>query len=124
MPLSYNIAEQEQQVVITGNGAVTMAGMISFVQQVAADPQFRPHYTVILDLRNADYAADLEDGDKLATTLKQKRTDFQNKFAVVVSDPLYLLAKLYCVLSRMGGLENIQCFNNLEQARAWCRSPL
>lgn len=122
MPLSYTIADQEQQVVITGDGAVTMAGMIAFVEQVAVDPQFRPHYTVILDLRTADYAADMEDGEKLAATLKLKRTDFQNKFAVVVPDTLYLLAKLYCVMSRLGGFEKIQCFTDLDQARAWCRS--
>lgn len=107
---------------ITGNGAVTMAGMIAFVEQVAADPRFRPQYTVILDLRRADYAADFEDGEKLAASLKRRRTDFQNKFAVVVADELYLLGKLYCVMSRMGGFEKLQCFKDLDQARAWCRS--
>lgn len=122
MPLKYNIAEQEQQAVITADGSVTMTGLNAFIQQVPADPRFRPHYTVILDLRTANYVADFEDGEKLAAVLKQKRTDFQNKFAVVVPDELYLLAKLYCVMSRMGGFEKIQCFNDLEQAHAWCRS--
>lgn len=123
MPLSYDIAESTQQVTIVGDREVTMGGMIVVVNQAAMDPRFRSHYSVLFDLRTADYTADLEDGEVLAAELKQKRREIQGRFAVVVSDGLFLLAKLYCVMARMSGFENIQCFNDVDQARAWCQSP-
>ena len=123
MPLHYDIVPSDQRATIVGEREVTMAGMIAFMDAVAADPRFQPHFTVLLDLRDADYAADLEDGEALVAVLKRKQQKFQGRFAVVVADSLYLLAKLYCVMARMGGFEQIQCFNDLPQARAWCQAP-
>lgn len=123
MPLRYHIDPQAQQARIVGEAEVTMTGMIAVVESVAADSQFRPHYTVIFDMRAAQYTAELSDGDALAAVLKLKKQDFQNRFAVVVPPSLHILAKLYCLLSSMAGFDHIQCFTDIHAAEAWCHTP-
>jgi hypothetical protein len=121
MPLRYEIVAAERHVRIEGRGSVTMPGMIAVVERVAADPGFKPEFTVVFDLREASYAADLQDGDALAAILRQKKSDFRSRFAVVVPESLHFLAKLYCQLANIAGFDRIRCFTAMEEARQWCR---
>ena len=122
MPLSYEIVDEAPQVRVTGTGPVTMTGMIDIIGKVALDPFFHSHFTVTLDLREAKYTAELADGDALSAVLNQKKSDFQNKFAVVVPEALHFLARLYCALTTLGGFDKIQCFTNMDEAHYWCRT--
>jgi len=119
MPVDYDIAPEKMHVTVVGTGKVSMSIMISIFDQIAADPRFHSHFTVLLDLRNGRYTAELADGDALAAVLKQKRTDFQNRLALVVPESLHLLARLYCTLVALGGFDKIQCFTDMEKAEAW-----
>ena len=121
MPLIYEIDSQEGLVTVRGTGTVSMPAMIEVIERVAADPQFRPRFTVIYDLREVQYTAELSDGEALARVLKQKKTDFQSRFAVLVPESLHFLARLYCVLANVAGFDKIQCFTDETQAREWCR---
>ncbi|MCE9614285.1 MAG: hypothetical protein K8T26_08415 [Lentisphaerae bacterium] len=123
MALHYEIDPPAGRVQIVGQDVVTMTGMIAIVEAVASDARFRPHYTVLFDLRHARYTAELRDGDALAAVLKLKKNDFQNRFAVVVSPSLHILAKLYCLLADMAGFDHIQCFTDFAEAETWCQSP-
>lgn len=120
MPVTHEIDVPAAHVRIIGSGKVSMADMIAGVERVPQDPQFRSHFTVMFDLRATSYTAELSDGDALAAVLRRKKDDFQNKFAVVVPESLFFLAKLYCLLSTMGGFYKIQCFTDLAEARRWC----
>ena len=125
MRLSYDIDPSAAQARITGHGQLTMAQMLAVVDQVAEDARFRSHYTVVYDIRDVDYAAQLDDGDAFATTLKRREANFQNRIALVVPESLHLLARLYCVVARVAGVDRIQCFTDMEEALTWCReSPL
>ncbi len=120
MPLHYNIDPKERLVRIVGTGVVSMSSTIAEVERVAADPRFEPRFMVIFDLREVHYEAELKDGDELAAVLRQKKSDFQNKFAVVVPGSLLLLVKLYCLLANMAGFEKIMPFTDMEEAEKWC----
>ena len=120
MPLHYNIDPDEAHVCITGTGKLSMPAMIAEVERVAADPRFCSDFTVTLDLRDAEYSAELSDGETLVAVLKQKKTDFQNRFALVVPERLHFLARLYCELAHVAGFDKIQCFTCMEEARKWC----
>ncbi len=122
MPVEYEIFSEAMQVRVVGTGAVSMATMIAIFDQIAADNQFHSHFTVLLDLRTATYRAELADGDALAAVLKQKRTDFQNRLALVVPKSLHLLARLYCSLVTLGGFDKIQCFTSIDDAEEWCET--
>ena len=124
MGLGYDIVDEAPYVRVVGTGAVSMSGMIAIFQKVAEDPRFHSHFTVTFDLRKATHRAELADGDVLAAVLNQKKTDFQNRLAVVVPESLHLLARLYCALTTLGGFDKIQCFTSLDQAQDWCRATV
>lgn len=121
MAVKYDIASEVQQVRVVGTESVSMAEMIAIFDQIASDPNFHSHFTVLVDLRTARYTAELADGDALVAVLKQKRTDFQNRLALVVPQSLHVLAKLYCAMVTLGGFEKIQSFTCIDQAEEWCR---
>ena len=123
MALTYEIDKQVERARITGTRKVTMSSMIDVVQQVADDPGFSSHFTVIFDLREAEYTAELSDGDALAAVLRQKTDRFLNRFAVVVPESLHFLARLYCALTGLAGFDKIKCFTDMAEAERWCGSP-
>lgn len=101
-------------------GSVSMSEMITTIRGIPADSRFRPEFTVTLDIRKAAYTAELADGDLLSGVLREKRNEFQNRFAVVVPESLHFMARLYCALTKLGGFEKIQCFTDMDAAREWC----
>ena len=122
MPLRYEIDTAEEQVRVVGAGLLTMPEMIAVVEDVAMDPRFRSCPTVIFDLRNADYTAELSDGDAFVAALKRRQSDFGNKFALLVPEHLHVLATLYSVLASVGGFDRMKCFTGMQEAQAWCRA--
>ena len=98
-----------------------MSDVITVIEQVATDPHFRSDFTVIFDLLNARYTAQVSDGDALVSVLKQKRNHFKNKSAAVVPESLHNLAKLYCLLANVAGFGKIRCFTDLREAQQWCK---
>jgi len=121
MGLDYTIDPSAAQVSVVGSGHLSMSQMLAVVERVAEDPRFRSQYTVIYDIRRSDYAARLEDGDAFAATLKRREASFQNRFALVVPESLHMLARLYCVVASVAGVDRLKCFTDMEAAAAWCR---
>ena len=122
MPLRYEIDPHAEIARVWGDGNITMPAAIATIQEVAADPLFKPHFKVVFDLRRCGYTAELKDGDELAEVLRQRKNNFQNSFAVVVPQSLHILAHLYCLLSKMAGFDKIMAFTDMSEAEQWLRS--
>lgn len=122
MPVGYDIISDDMHVNVVCTEKVSMSEMISIFDEIAADSRFQSNFTVLVDLRSARYTAELADGDALASVLKEQRTDFQNRLALVVPDSLHLMARLYCALVKLGGFEKINCFRNTEDAEEWYKA--
>ena len=120
MTISYTIHPEQCYVHVIGVGQQTMGEMIAVVDALAEDLTFNPNYSVIFDISNGDYTAELKDGDEFVAALKRRMSDFKNKFALVVPPHLQVLAKLYSVLATVGGFDRMQCFLDIDQARQWC----
>ncbi len=120
MEIPYTIYPEQRYVHAVGNKKQTMAEMISVVDAVAEDPRFDSNYSMLFDLRKADYTAELRDGDDFVAALKRRIPDFQDKFALLVPEKLHVLAKLYSVLAAVGGFDRMKCFLDIDKAKAWC----
>ncbi|MCK4563257.1 MAG: hypothetical protein KAU94_01125 [Verrucomicrobia bacterium] len=120
MEIPYTIYPEQRYVHAVGNGKQTMEEMISVVDAVAEDPRFDSGYSMLFDLRKADYTAELRDGDDFVVALKRRIPDFQDKFALLVPEKLHVLAKLYSVLAAVGGFDRMKCFLDIDKAKAWC----
>ena len=123
MPLTYDIVAESPQVRVAASEAVSMPAMIAIMEQVAADPRFRPDFSVTFDLRSATYTAELADGDALVAALRQQKGTFRGRFAVVVPKSLEILTRLYCALATAGGFDRIGCFTSMVEAQTWCKAP-
>ena len=72
--------------------------MLEAVEGMADDPRFRSDFHVLFDIRAALYTAEIEDGNLFVATLERRESDFQKRFALVVSDALQVLASLFCLV--------------------------
>jgi hypothetical protein len=120
MGLSYDIDSAREHVRIVGRGQLTMPEMIAVVERVAGDPRLLPHFTAILDIRDAEYTADLNDGDAFVEGLKRTEKYFQNRFVLLVPESLHFLGTLFCLLAKASGVDRMKCSMKIEEAEAWC----
>jgi hypothetical protein len=120
MGVSYEIDTSRAHVRITGSGKVTMPEMIAAVDRVAEDQRFRSDFGVILDLRLADYTAELNDGNAFVSALRRREQNFQNQFVLLVPNSLHILGSLFCLLAETSGVDRMKCTTDSKQASAWC----
>lgn len=120
MAIDYTIYPEPSYVHVIGIGRQTMPEMVAVVDAIAEYPQFDSLYNVIFDLREGNYTAELRDGDDFVAALKRRMEQFQNKFVLLVSPNLHVLAKLYSVLATVGGFDRMKCFLDINKAKAWC----
>ena len=120
MPLSHDIDAATGTVRIAASGRVTMPEMVAAVDRVAEDPRFGSGFAVVLDLRKADYTAELEDGNAFVAALRRREADFQGRFALLVPERLHVLATLFCLLADTAGVDRMKCFRDEAEAELWC----
>ena len=118
--INYEVLSDDGYVHVTGTGQLSMPAMIDTVDAIAEDPAFCSDYSVIFDLRDADYEAELSDGDAFIKALTRRKEQYGNRFALVVPAHLLFLAKLYSVLASTGGFDRMSCFTDIDAAREWC----
>jgi hypothetical protein len=123
MGLTHRIDPVAEHVRIVGVGTLTMPEILAAVERAVADPALRPHYTAILDIREGDYTAELQDGDVFVHRLKELERYFQNRFALLVPESLHFLGTMFCLLAKAGGVDRMKCFVDLDRAREWCGLP-
>jgi hypothetical protein len=121
MPFCSDFDEPGQHVRVTGRGRVTMPETIAAIEEVERDSRFRPEFSLLLDIRAADYTADLQDGEVLAEVLRARRTAAPERIAIAVPESLVFLIKLYCLLANVAGFPAIRCFTDAAAAEEWCR---
>lgn len=119
MGIRYSIDPSRAMVCVIGAGRLTMPEMIAVVDQIAEDRQFRSDFPVVFDIREAEYTAEIEDGNAFVAALDRRESAFQKRFALVVSPALELLGTLFCLLAQVKGIDRIKCFTDVDDARTW-----
>jgi hypothetical protein len=123
MGLSHDMDPSEALVRVVGTGALTMPQMIAAVDRAAEDPRFHSDFAVVFDIRAGDYVPELDDGQAFAAALGRREEAFQGQFALVVPEHLHFLARLYCVVAEVAGVDRMKAFTDIDEALAWCRQP-
>ena len=104
---------------VIGTGRLTMPDMIAVVDQIADDPRFRSDFPVLFDIRDAEYTAELNDGNEFVAALDRREIAFQKRFALVVPPSLQVLGTLFCLLAQAKGVDRLKCFTDTRAAREW-----
>jgi hypothetical protein len=119
MGIRYRIDLSRVLVHVIGAGRLTMPEMITVVDQIADDPRFSSDFPVLFDIRDAEYTAELNDGDEFVAALDRRESAFQKRFALVVPRSLQVVATLFCLLAQVKGIDRIRCFTDMREAHEW-----
>jgi hypothetical protein len=117
--LTYTIYPESRMVHVIGIGQLKMPAMVDIVDDIAENPEFHSEFCVLFDLRDADYRAELSDGEDFVKGLMRRKEFFQGKFALLVPEHLHFLAKLYSVLAATGGFDRMKCFTDITATCEW-----
>ncbi len=119
MGIRYSIDPSRALVQVIGRGRITMTEMTAAIDQIADHPQFRSDFPVVFDIRDAEYTAEINDGNEFVAALDRRESAFQKRFALVVPQSLQVLATLFCLLARVKGVDRIRCFIDMREAHEW-----
>lgn len=109
-----------QAVFITAEGKVTEAGITDAIARLRAEPNFRPHFSELLDMRGVTGFEVSSEAVRALTQLDLFDPSARRAF-VVASDLAFGLARMYS-LAR-GPHEQLRVFRSVEEARAWLGLP-
>jgi hypothetical protein len=124
MPLSYEIDEDHNLLVVTGTERVTLDDVLSHQRELQADPRLKPGIRCLVDLREMK---GLTMSGRDTFRLAQAREQFpylamQARTAIVVKSAIHFaMARMYA-LSRRKYVEPMAIFYDLDEARHWVLS--
>jgi hypothetical protein len=117
MPVSYRIDAEAEIVFSEGSGCVTDAEALDHQDRLRADPNFRPHFRQLIDLR------DMTKVEVSADTVLQlgERNPFgqgARRAAVVTDRFAYALLRMFQIFTQRS-LDQFHIFDHIDAAREW-----
>ncbi len=77
------------------------------MQALAGDPDFRPDFQIIVDLRRIKYEANTADLARISDTLAVLRPKFQGTITLLVAEKELHLARLACIMAGAAGVKMV-----------------
>jgi hypothetical protein len=118
MPAFYKIDKENRLVMTTASGTVSMADAITHRQKLAADPEFDPTFSQLLDLSHmSKIGINAEDIRVLAQD--NIFSPGSRRAILVSSDAAFGFARMFELLREAAGETGIEVFRNLDAALDW-----
>ncbi len=121
MPFVYSVSASDEQAYVTGRGSVTTAEAIKTLNSLLADPQFEPHFSVIVDVREISYSPpDQSEIIRVAQAIEEVATTPTGNVAVIAKGSFIFTAVLLATHIRTTCSINIKVFADWSGAKAFC----
>lgn len=125
MPVTYKVFPEHALFVTWPSGLVSSEELIEVYRKAYADPQLRPGYHELVDMRGAT-AFDVSTDGFLA--IARMTEDFQGsaatRTAVLVDRPMNeIISRLYQSIAEAGQTEVVAQFTELSEALDWLERP-
>lgn len=124
MPLSYEIDEDKNLLIVTGKEKVTLEEVLAHQRELQAESRIKPGVRCLVDLTELiGFAMSGRDTFRLAQAREQfPYLAMQARTAIVVKDAVnFALARMYA-LSRRKYVEPMAIFYDFDEARHWVLS--
>ncbi len=122
MPFVHTVFREEQHVLLVGKGKVTASVFADAARQVAEDPAYLPHFTVLVDAREVVHTPENEAQVlEMAKVMADLKASFQNNVAIVARGSLLLMAATLVALVRKVTSIKMRVFVDMAAAEAFCR---
>ena len=117
MPYRWSICQEEELAEIVADGFVDTSSSIEALFAVTSDPEYAPHYRILIDMREMDFTPRLGDALEIASVLRKARSVLRGRMALVTHEELSRLAVI--VASIASGGVTIRTFEDYDAARLW-----
>ncbi len=118
MPAFYRIEKENRLVLSTASGTITPADIFTHQQKLAADPNFDPAFSQLIDVSHiTKIEVTTEDIRKLARGNLFSPTS--RRAILVGSDATFGLARMFAMLRESEGETGIEVFRSLDGALEW-----
>lgn len=118
MPAFYKIDKKNRLVMSTASGAVTMAEILAHTQKLAADPDFDPTFSQLIDCTHIS-KIDVTSEDIRRLAQNNLFSSSSRRAILVSSDAVFGFARMFEILRESAGENGIEVFRNLDEALDW-----
>lgn len=119
MSITYRIDRKAERITATAVGDLTFHDLRATLGVIVRDPDFRPRFDRLWDLREARTKLSGDEVRAIATSVRDEVGG--HRIAIVApSDVAYGIARMYSALVEESGIE-VRPFRELEGATAWLR---
>ncbi len=123
MPIEYTVEPDRKIATVNVHHTVGARDIIQAIQQVARDPAFHPHFTVVVNAAEMDYHPALPEISGLISVLSDYKNRFRGKIAVLTDPQNGFVARIGCLFAETRGL-NIKAFDSRCEAEAWLQEQI
>lgn len=118
MRVSREIDRENRVVVLGVSGALDDDGLLQLASQLRSDPEVKPDFALLIDLREANGVAVTSLGVRALSAQPLVLSPTSRRAVVVPSDLGYGMARMYEMLrDERGGV--VRAFRDLGEARRW-----
>jgi len=118
MPFSFNISISEQIAYITAYGSINLRSSVEAITSLADNSEFKPHYKIIVDPRKINNIPTTIELRGITSVLNSKKSCFQNKIALIVTQANQFKAHIACIYSGAFGIQMKEFFS-MDAAKMW-----
>ncbi len=119
MAFEFALSDRDRRIQVTARGQVDFRESLAAGVALTKRPDFQPHYGVLVDLREIEFAPKTPEIEHFGRDLARFKESFQGRIAVVVEGQLMFgLARMTCSVADASGFP-MRPFTDLEEACAW-----
>jgi hypothetical protein len=123
MSHKFTIEEEEGIIHITFSGECAMDEVKTAVREITGDPNYKPQYDILTDLRDRVLAVNYDALDGLAHLFEERFGGSTGKSAILIDTPHETaLAMLH--QKKVAGTRTIELFSTRESALTWLKVDL
>jgi len=117
VPYRWSICQEEELAEIVADGVIDISSSIEALFAVTSDPEYAPHYRILIDMREMNFTPRLGDALEIASVLRRARSVLRGRMALVTQEDLSRLAMIVASIARGGVM--IRTFEDYDAARLW-----
>ena len=118
MGFEWVVDSERELVTIVAAGRVDFESTTDLMRTLANDPRYRSSYPVLVDLRQLDYTASMEETHKFADLMAELGI-FRNRMALVVSSSIHFgVGRQMSALAGRHGRQ-LEVFTGMRNALRW-----
>lgn len=99
MPFNHKIHKEGEIVIVKAIGVIDINSTLEAIASVIKDPEFSPHFQIIVDLRKIQYNPSILDIFKIKDSLNSKMKMLQGTITLVTTPAFSHLTKLVCIMT-------------------------